>query len=44
MDWSSIGVDYATVTTFIVGAVGGAFTVRVIMKSIGLAKAGLSKS
>jgi hypothetical protein len=44
MDWTTITIDYATVTTFIAGAVAGAFAVRVLLKSVGLAKSGLSRS
>lgn len=44
MDFSSITIDYASVATFIGGAVAGAFAVRVLLKSVGLAKSGLSKS
>lgn len=44
MDWATITIDYAPVVTFIVGAVGGAFAVRVLLKSISLAKSGLSRS
>jgi hypothetical protein len=44
MDWTTIAIDYAPVTAFIVGAVGGAFAVRVLLKSVGLAKSGLTRS
>tara|TARA_B100000767_G_C19709679_1_gene512179 strand:- start:864 stop:998 length:135 start_codon:yes stop_codon:yes gene_type:complete len=44
MDWTTIAIEYAPVTAFIGGAVGAAFGVRVLLKSVGLAKSGLSRS
>jgi len=44
MDWTTITIDYATVTAFIGSAVVGAFAVRVLLKSVSLAKSGLSRS
>ena len=44
MDWTTITIDYAAVTAFIGAAVAGAFAVRVLLKSVGLAKSGLSRS
>jgi hypothetical protein len=44
MDWTTIVISYAPVIAFIAGAVAGAFGVRVLLKSVGLAKSGLSRS